>query len=67
MIQQMRLAGSLDPRVDRAVKSYRFNPTHSRKKESEKEIIKLKKKCDELSRQLEGIVHVTNKHFKHFG
>lgn len=57
VIQQMRLAGSLDPRVDRAVKSYRFNPTHSRKKESEKEIIKLKKKCDELSRQLEANVN----------
>ena len=49
----MRVRGNIDPRKDKLY-SYRFNPTHSKKKKSEIEISKLRQ---EVALLRQGMIH----------
>ena len=49
----MRVRGNIDPRKDKLY-SYRFNPTHSKKKKSDIEISKLRQ---EVALLRQGMIH----------
>lgn len=53
IIHEMRVRGNIDPRKDKLY-SYRFNPTHSKKKKSEIEISKLRQ---EVALLRQGMIH----------